>query len=91
MFSRVSRTLRADKQRQSGRAHIEIVVLLTCIGTLAIITSPGQTDNPPVVTDSPQIVDAAQAVSDQRPDVTVVSAPATHSRIKTAAADSSTN
>ena len=32
------------RHRQEGRAHVELIVLLTCLGTLAIVTSPGQSE-----------------------------------------------
>lgn len=38
LFGKKSQRMRS----QSGRAHIEIVVLMTCLGTLAIVTSPSQ-------------------------------------------------
>ena len=32
------------KSRQSGRAHVDLVVWMMCLGTLAIVTTPGQSE-----------------------------------------------
>lgn len=50
------------KNSQSGRAHIELVVLMTCIGTLALLISPGRSETKaPIVTPEPTIVASAAA------------------------------
>ena len=53
------------KSRQSGRAHVDIVVLMTCLGTLAIVTSPGTSETTAQAeTSEPTLVAAA---ADPRP------------------------
>lgn len=46
MFFHKQKSIRQPRslRRQSGRAHVELVVLMTCLFTLIIVTSPGQSE-----------------------------------------------